>query len=414
MATPEKDAAVSAKHPGRNLALCSLGLNLLLTLVKFLLYLLTGSAAILAETVHSLTDVVGTSLVIGGIHLSGKKSAQFPWGLYKAENLAALFSAGLILLSAYEIGRIIFQPEAVGMKHLDVTLVMLLCMAVPIFFFSRHERRRALELNSPSLLADAENWRTDLAPLAIVVAGLVGARFSYGLFDRVAAFIILLLVLKAGYRIARDAVRSLLDATIDKTTLDQMSAIIGSFPEVAEIVAVRARNSGRYVFADIEVRIALKGLREAHNVADRIEVELRRRLPIVEKVTVHYEPAVKDRLRHAAMLDDRDGRLSAHFGAAPWIALWDARAADGMVIALEIIQNPCAAAPRSKGIRLAEFLTGKEVDVLYASEDFAGRGPAYVFADAGIVVRATEAENLDELMIISGENGPGAVDFQQK
>jgi len=404
MANPDRDAVAAAKHPGWRLALYSLALNLLLTLVKFFLYLLTGSAALLAETIHSLTDVVGTFLVLGGIHLSGKKSAEFPWGLYKAENLAALLSAGFIFLSAYEIGRSILLPSPRGIEHLDTTLAALFLMAIPIFFFSRYERRKALEINSPSLLADAENWRTDLAPLAIVAAGLVGVRFSYVFFDRVAAFVILLLVLKAGYRIARDAVRSLLDASTDRATLDDMISTIKKFPAVSEVVSVKARNSGRFIFADIEVRLALKGLKAAHNIADRIEQEIRQQLPFVEKVSVHYEPAVKDRQRFAVMLADRVGTISEHFGAAPLVALWDIREEDGEIKSLEIIDNPCAVTTKGKGIRLAEFLASKDIDVLFTREDFAGKGPAYVLAEAEIEVRSAEAVTLDELMAMTGNN----------
>jgi cation diffusion facilitator family transporter len=402
MANADRDAIAVAKHPGWRLALYSLALNLLLTLVKFLLYLLTGSAALLAETVHSLTDVVGISLVLGGLHLSAKKSAQFPWGLYKAENLAALLSAGLILLSAYEIARMLIHP-APAIKHLDITLAALLTMALPIVAFSRYERRKALELNSPSLQADAENWRTDLAPLAIVAAGLVGARFSSPYFDRIAAFIILLLVLKAGYGIARDAVRSLLDASADRKTLEDMADIIRSFHEVAEVVSLKARNSGRYIFAETEVRVTLKRLKEAHVLADRIEDKIRQHLPFVEKVSVHYEPEARQFFKHAAPLANRDGTISDHFGAAPMLAFWTTQAATGSLVSREISDNPFATVDKGKGIRLAEFLVGRKIDFLYTREDFAGKGPAYVLADAGIDVRSVDVTTLDELLISTGE-----------
>jgi len=83
-------------HGGKGLAALSLGLNIFLTASKYLLYLFTNSSALLAETVHSLTDVIGSPMVIGGIYLSEKKSEKFPWGLYKVENIAAVFSTTYI------------------------------------------------------------------------------------------------------------------------------------------------------------------------------------------------------------------------------------------------------------------------------------------------------------------------------
>jgi cation diffusion facilitator family transporter len=404
MAQQIENRSHPARDKGVKLAVFSLALNGLMTFSKYLLYLFTGSTAILAETVHSLTDVVGTFLVLGGIHLAGKKSPQFPWGLYKAENLAALLSAGFIFLSAYEIGLAIFHPQPHDLRNLDGTLVALLCMSVPIVLFARFERRKAQELNSPSLLADAENWRTDLAPLAIVIVGLVGARFSYFLIDRIAAFVILLLVLKAGYEIARDAVRSLLDASADSNTLEEMKDILKGFPEVAKVVSLKARNSGRYIFADAEVNLTVKRLKVAHGLAERIEQSIRERLPFVEKVTVHYEPEIKERLRYAVMLANRDGEISAHFGAAPFLALWDKQEIDGVILFREIVDNPFAGLEKGKGIRLAEFLVGKEVDIIYTKENFAGKGPAYVFADAEIEVRPADVTTLDELVAVAGEN----------
>ena len=63
---------------GKRLAGLSLGLNITLMVAKFALYLYTGSTALLAETLHSFTDVIGSIFIIGGIHLSGMKSRQFP------------------------------------------------------------------------------------------------------------------------------------------------------------------------------------------------------------------------------------------------------------------------------------------------------------------------------------------------
>lgn len=127
-----------------------MGLNFFLTASKFLLYLFTNSSALLAETVHSLTDVIGSLMVIGGIYLSEKKSEKFPWGLYKVENVAAVISAGFIFLSAYEIASTIYRPSPAEMRNLDTALFALFLMVFPVLFFSRYEVKKATALNFPS------------------------------------------------------------------------------------------------------------------------------------------------------------------------------------------------------------------------------------------------------------------------
>jgi cation diffusion facilitator family transporter len=138
-----------------NVALLSLGLYVLLASAKFLLHYYTGSAAMLAEAVHSLTDVIGSLLVVTGIALAEKKSERFPWGLYKAENLAALILAGFIFLSAYEIAGVIIRTPTSEMKNLDAGIAALALLALPLSLFARFEHARARVINSPSLMADA-------------------------------------------------------------------------------------------------------------------------------------------------------------------------------------------------------------------------------------------------------------------
>lgn len=385
-------------YESKKLAAASTALNVFLAAIKFFLYFMTGSSALLAETVHSLTDTIGSLLVVGGLYLSEKKSEQFPWGLYKVENVVSVLLAGMIFLSAYEIAKAIYHPSPREMTNLDMALVILFLMAIPLIFFSGHEARRAKAMNFPSLMADAKHWRADIAPLAVVAAGIAGARLSYPVMDRIAAFVILLLVIRAGYEILKDSIKSLLDASVERTVLDNIEAVIKEFSPVKEITALHARNSGRFIFVNLDLRLSLKRLKVAHEIGDDIAQKIRRRIPFVERVIVHYEPEKKEFLRFAAPLASREGAISEHFGKAPFVALWDKRVTDGATVSRKILENPFSGVEKGKGIRLAEFLATMKVDVLYTREPFEGKGPEYVFADAGIEIRKTSAQNLKNLM----------------
>jgi cation diffusion facilitator family transporter len=397
-------AGDSSAYAGRNLAAQSLGLNIVLTGVLFCLFFATGSSALLAQAVHSFTDVVGSLLVIGGVYLSGKKSEQFPWGLYKIENLVAVAVAGLIFLSAYEIAKTVYWPPALVLRNLDFTIVSLFLMALPIVLFSRYEARRARALNSPTLMADAESWKMDIAPLFVVAAGLLGARLSYSFLDRVSALLVLVLVVRAGYIIVRDSMKSLLDASVGKGTLDSIREVVEGFPQVKEIISLNARNSGRFIFVYSDVALSLKRLKDAHDVAVAVERKIKDRVPYVERVIIHYEPEKKDYLRYAVPLKNREGELSEHFGSAPYVGLWDERVRDGVLVHQEITENPFVDVEKGKGIRLAEFLAEKEVDVLYTKESFEGKGPQYVLSDAAVEVRITDLKSMKELIELSYES----------
>jgi cation diffusion facilitator family transporter len=382
---------------GKKLAVGSTALNVLLSAIKFSLYLITGSSALLAETVHSLTDVVGSLLVVGGLYLSEKKSEQFPWGLYKVENVVAALLAGMIFLSSYEIAKVIYQPSPHGMRNLDITLIILFLMAVPIILFSQYEAKKAKAINFPSLMADAGHWKADVAPLIVVAVGIAGARLSYPVMDRIAAFVVIIVVIRAGFSILKDALKGLLDASVDMATLMKIKDVVAEFPQVKETVSLHARNSGRFIFVDMVLGLASKTLKDAHTIADDIEAEIKHRIPFVERVIIHYRPEKKGYQRCAVPLAEKEGKISEHFGKAPFIALWD-RATDGTATAPKILGNPFLNVEKGKGIGLAEFLAGKGVDILYTKEDFKGKGPEHALAGAAIEVRKTNLDTLKEMM----------------
>jgi predicted Fe-Mo cluster-binding NifX family protein len=129
----------------------------------------------------------------------------------------------------------------------------------------------------------------------------------------------------------------------------------------------------------------------------------------VERVIVHYEPEKKELLRYAAPLAGQEGVISEHFAKAPFIAIWDARISDGAVVSQKILENPFSQLEKGKGIKLAEFLVTMKVDVLYTKELFEGKGPEYVFSDAGVEIKKTNAQNLKNLM----EHDPGEMHFME-
>lgn len=295
---------------GRKIAACSTILNLFLTLTKGGIAILSGSAAVLAETIHSLADVIGSLTVWTGIIISRKNSPAFPWGLYKVENIAAIISAFLILLMAYEVGKNTLLSGTKEITNINISLVALSLMIIPILLFVRYEKKKAVELNSPSLLADAKHWITDIASMGVVIGGLAGS-LIYPHADKIAAVIIILFILKAAYDISKDSVKSLLDASVDTKTLEKIKGIINSFKDVEEVTALNARNSGSFIFVHLNVRFSVKRLREAHQIAETIEKAIRKEIPFVERVVIHYEPEKKDYVRYAVPLANREGDIEA-------------------------------------------------------------------------------------------------------
>jgi cation diffusion facilitator family transporter len=378
-------------------AWASIGVNVGLSLLNLVIAAASGSLAVAAEMVHNLVDLVASIAVLAGVKISERESRAFPYGLYKVENVVAVGVALLIFFTGYEIARQALRGEAGPATVNGWMLAGVALSAILPLAFSHYEMRIGREINSPSLMADAQEYRAHVFSSGVVFLALVGQMVGIPL-DRYAALVIVVLIARTGWQLLVDGMRVLLDASLDAETLNQVRAIIQADPAVTEIRSLAGRNAGRYRFLEADVALRVDDLEKAHAVSHRIEQAIRAQVPHVERVRIHYEPQVRSHLRYAVPLADPAGTVSQHFGEAPYFALVTVRTADGQVERQEVLANPHTHVEKAKGIRVGEWLMGLKADVVLLREDVHGKGPAYVFADAGVETRLTEANTLAEVL----------------
>ena len=389
------------------IALFSTLLNTIITLFKGLLAYLSGSSALIAETVHSMSDLVGSLVVLTGIRISRYKSKEFPLGLYKVENFVALFSSIIIFFAGYEIAKKAFNfRKEITTTHFPLSASGLLLLIIIIYLFMRYEEKMALKFNSPALKADAFHWKTDIYSASIVFFSLLVSWRGYFYIDNLATIIIVAFIVKSGWNILSDSMKSLLDASVDHKTIDRIRQVTNKHPQVSKIKSIIARNAGSYIFTHIDLSLALRSLREAHHISEKLEKEIKKNVSWVERVFVHYEPIIKEFIIYAVPLENKEGKLSKHYGEAPFISLLKIRKKDKKIIEENIIKNPYTSLKKGKGIKLSEFLVKEDIDVLFIKEMFHGDGPKYVFSNADVEFRLTEKAELREIVdnILSDEN----------
>jgi cation diffusion facilitator family transporter len=399
-------ASEKNRDPSR-IAFYSTVLNVLVAGSKGILAWLSGSSALLADTIHGFSDTFASLLVLVGIWLSKRKSEAFPWGLYKVENFVALVSAGLIFFAGYEIVHHVFKAEKTLIPgHFYSSLVGLSAIILAISIFSCFEAKRAKDLNSPSLLADASHWYSDIASTALVLLALLGARLGYPILDRIAALIMVGFIAKVGWDILKDSMKTLLDASVDPVTLERIRNVLRRFSQVREIKSVEARNSGRFVFVRAELIFGTKKFAQAHQLSEEIEKKILREIPHVDKVTIHYEPMKKNFLIYAIPVEEDKYRISDHFGDAPHFYLLQISTERPVVQEERILRNPYLKEEKAKGIRVSEWLLQNGVDTVYTRKAFEGKGPSYVFSNAEAEVIMTDAKTIEEIRqkLVGAEN----------
>lgn len=375
----------------------SVAVSVVLALLHAVVASFSGSLAVVAELTHNLVDLLSAIAVLIGLKLATRKTAAFPYGLYKVENVVAAALALLVLLSAYEIARDAILAPASRVR-VDVWMlgVLAVTLTLPIVF-SRYELRAGRAANSPALIADATEYRVHVATTGLVFVALLSEALGVPL-DRVAALPIVVVVARTGWNLLRDAMRALLDASLDPETLLAIRKAIDADPAVGEVRWVSARSAGRFRFVEAGVALRAATLARAEEIVRRIEASVRRAVPYVERVLVQVETAASPRARYAVPLADREGTLSEHFGEAPFFALALIRRGDGGIEEQHLLTNPHRTLEKAKGLRVAEWLVAQKVDVLLMRADVHGKGPEYVLRDAGVAVRRTEARTLSEVL----------------
>lgn len=378
-------------------ALYSLLFNLALVAAKLTLSLLSGSLALRADAIHSTVDVMASLALILGVKISERKSENFPLGLYKVENLASIAISFLLFLTAYEIILDAVRGGAMSINYQGWVLYAVAAIIPLPYLFGSFQIKAGERTGSPSLIADGVQHKADVLTSSLVFLALIAQSVSLPL-DRIAAAIIALVIIKEGWGILVSGMRVLLDASVDAQTLERIRGIILEAPEVVSIKELVARNSGRYLFVQADLTFRIADLKRAHLASERIESRIKKELPQVDRVQIHYEPLIESRRRYATPLEDMQGTLGMHFGESPYFALLEIDFENMSLVRQEIVSNPYKDLSKGKGLKVARFLLGLKPDVIFSKESLEGKGPGYAFAEAGVETVQTDIKNLEELV----------------
>ena len=276
--------------------------NVVLLAFKFLAGILGHSAAMIADAVHSLSDFITDLIVLIFVHISGKpqdKSHDYGHGKYETLALTmigiallivavGIFSNGAQRIAAWYNGQ---ELEAPGMLALWAALVSILLKEITY----RYTIRKARELDSPALEANAWHHRSDaLSSIGTAVgiggAVLLGRRWT--VLDPIASIVVGAFIVKVAVELILQGMRDLLEHSLPDDVEDEIMRIAQSEPDVIEPHDLRTRRIGnRYA---IELHILMSGcitLAKAHDHADSIEEQLKKKFGENTHVAIHMEPA---------------------------------------------------------------------------------------------------------------------------
>ncbi len=292
------DATITKnEHQRQAQAVTAVGaaLNLALAVVKVVTGLFGHSAALVADGIHSLSDLGSDALVMYAARHGQREADELhPYGHARIET-AVTVGLGLFLIAValglgVDAGRRILTPESLVQPEAVALGVALLSILSKEWLY-RYTMEVARRLRSPMLRANAWHHRTDAISSVVVLVGVGGALAGLPALDAFAAIGVALMIARIGWDLSWHAVRELVDTGLEPERLDAIRESILAVEGVQDLHMLRTRRMGSDALVDVHVQVHPRlTVSEGHQIGEFVRARLLRRIDEVSDVTVHIDP----------------------------------------------------------------------------------------------------------------------------
>ena len=297
--TPAERAAAASRSTW-----VSVVVNLILTVVQIVIGIMAKSQALIADGIHSLSDLVADFVVLFASHHAQKDADEdHPYGHQRFETAASLV-LGLLLLAVgvgmlWSAARKLEAPETIQTVHvmaLWVAGVALICKEL----LFRYMLAVAKRVKSSMLVANAWHARSDAASSLVVGIGIIGNLAGYPILDPIAALIVGFMVAKMGWSFTWDALHDLMDRAVDDEEVQAIRQTLMETPGVSDVHDVRTRKMGDMIVVDAHIEVdAMITVEAGHDIAVLARQRVLQRHRVLNLMT-HVDPWHRPDLDHGA------------------------------------------------------------------------------------------------------------------
>ena len=279
----------------RSVTLVGSALDGILALAKVAGGYFGHSQALIADGIHSFSDLLTDLLVIVAARkASHQADREHPYGHGRIQTIAtALLAASLALVAsgvAWDAVNRLTGPDVLLPPSWEALVIAAVSVVVKegVFHYTMRSARR---LNSSLLRANAWHSRTDALSSLVVIAGIIGAMLGLPWADSVAAIGVATMILYVAFRIGKESVEELIDTAVDASTQEEARQTIMAVAGVLDAHELRTRRMGSKVYADVHIRVAqFISVSEGHHIGDNVMKALKDRFERMIDVVVHIDP----------------------------------------------------------------------------------------------------------------------------
>ncbi len=291
-------------YKGRSITLTGFICNAILFVIKLAAGIYGNSQALLADAVHTVSDLATDFVVLVGLKLSNlPKDENHPYGHEKIETLSTLVIGSILIYAALRIGFHAGKAIYLHQEHIPkiAALVVAAVSLITKEILYRYTIREGRRIKSESVIANAWHHRSDAFSSVAVLVGVGAAVIipALHILDAYAALIVAFIIAKVGFEVALGAAGGLVDTAARREVRERIINVIRTVEEVRFVHDLYTRHFGRYILADVHIEVDPNiSVFEGHNIATMVKDKVISTVPEVMNLLIHVEPAGDYMARH--------------------------------------------------------------------------------------------------------------------
>jgi len=295
----------------KKVTLVGAAINLFLSVIKILFGYIAQSQSLIADGIHSLSDLISDGMVLlAAKHSHREADEDHPYGHGRFETVVTVALGVLLIVVAGGIAvdavRRMLEPDALMHPGIMALIVALISIGANEFLYY-YTIRVGNKYNSSMLKANAWHHRTDSISSVIVLVGVGGTMLGFQLLDAIAAIGVAAMIIKIGWDLCVQSVRELVDTALEPETVDSINETIRAVDGVRELHSLRTRRMGGEALVDVHVLVSPKlSVSEGHHIGEKVREEVVKHVDDVTDVMVHIDPEDDEVMARSDHLPQRE------------------------------------------------------------------------------------------------------------
>jgi cation diffusion facilitator family transporter len=277
-----------------NVTLVGSAVDLVLGVLKIFLGVVENSQALVADGIHSISDLVTDVMVLVAVRQGNKMADEdHPYGHARIETITTVLLALALFLVSFGIVDHALDVLSESGRQVTpgrVALLVVMVSGLSKEYIYRYTMKVAKLHHSPILEANAWHSRTDAISSVMVFVGIAGTMLGYPALDALAAIGVAVVIAKVAWDLGAHSVQELVDKGMDRSYLDDLEDAVGKTHGVKGFHALRTRRMGSSVLVDVHIAVdSMITVSEGHQIAEQVRFGLTQQFPEISDVVVHVD-----------------------------------------------------------------------------------------------------------------------------